>query len=146
MPVPTATPAVVTAPGAGSAVQSFHAVRVLIATEGLSLFEAVAHPGEEPPMHIHDREDETFHVLEGHLTVHCGGEAHDAPAGTSALLPRGVPHTFTVRSPVARMLVACTPGGFEGMFSELPAPVDMDRAPAVFAAYGIRVTGPNPGL
>jgi quercetin dioxygenase-like cupin family protein len=146
MPVSTPTTALVTPPGAGDAVRGFHAVRVLVATEELSVFEAVVHPGEEPPLHIHAREDETFHVLEGHLTVHCGGEAHEAPAGATALLPRGTAHTFTVRSAVARMLVVCTPGGFERMFAELPAPVDMDRAPAVFEAYGIEVTGPNPGV
>ena len=50
-----------------------------------------------------------------------GDGEHDAPAGACALLPRGVPHTFAVESGSARMLVVCTPGGFEGMFDAVPA-------------------------
>jgi quercetin dioxygenase-like cupin family protein len=95
-------------------------------------------------MHIHEREDETFHVLEGRLTLFVGGEEHDAPAGACALLPRGIPHTFAVESESVGMLVVCTPGGFEGMFDAVPAPVDMAVAEAAFERFGITVIGPNP--
>jgi quercetin dioxygenase-like cupin family protein len=110
-----------------------------------SVLEVSTRPGEEPPMHVHDREDETFYVLEGGLTLFVGDARHDAPAGACALLPRGVPHTFAVEGESVRMLVVCTPGGFEGMFDAVPAPVDMAIAQAAFARFGITVTGPNPG-
>ncbi len=141
----TLTAPVVVPAEATAVVESVHPVRVLLATEGISLFEAVVRPGQEPPMHIHEREDEGFHVLEGLLAVHVDGVTHLLGPGGTALLPRGVPHTFAVRSDEVRMIVTCTPGGFEGMFAELPAPLDPATAGPVFAAYGITVTGPNPG-
>jgi hypothetical protein len=37
-------------------------------------------------------------------------------------MPRGVPHGFRVKSPVARMLGVITPGGFEHLFRDLSVP------------------------
>ena len=31
-----------------------------------------------PPLHVHDREDEGFYVLDGDLSVRCGGDVFDA--------------------------------------------------------------------
>ena len=47
-----------------------------------------------PPLHVHDREDECFYVLDGELSVRCGGDTFDAPAGSFVFLPRGRPHRF----------------------------------------------------
>jgi mannose-6-phosphate isomerase-like protein (cupin superfamily) len=58
----------------------------------LSVFETTVEGG--PPLHVHDREDECFYVLDGELTVRCGGDAFDAPAGSFVFLPRGRPHRF----------------------------------------------------
>lgn len=46
------------------------------------LAEMLVPPGGGPPPHVHSREDETFHVLEGSLTVQVGGETLSASAGT----------------------------------------------------------------
>jgi quercetin dioxygenase-like cupin family protein len=140
----TSRPAVL-GPGEGTPVASFHeSVTVLGATSAVSVHEAVIRPGEEPPMHVHANEDEIIYVLEGHMTFYTEDGAHPGPAGACAVLPRGIPHTFGVDSDRARALVVCSPAGFEGMFAELPAPVDMERAPAVFARYGLTMVGPNP--
>ena len=41
----------------------------------LSVFETSI--GAGPPLHVHDRDDECFYVLDGALSVRCGGEAFD---------------------------------------------------------------------
>jgi quercetin dioxygenase-like cupin family protein len=87
-----------------------------------ALFEASGTPGCEPPLHVHENEDEIFYVLEGRVHAFRGGEELTLDAGDSAFLPRRVPHTFKVVSDFARMLVYVTPGGFEGYFRDLGEP------------------------
>ena len=44
-------------------------------TDGaFSLLEATLAPGNEPPPHVHSREDELFYVLEGEFDVYVGEE------------------------------------------------------------------------
>jgi quercetin dioxygenase-like cupin family protein len=99
-------------------------------------------PGEEPPMHVHSREDEWFYVLEGDATFHIGTQTYPAPTGTFVSMPREIPHTFTVESDSARFLMLNAPGGFERMF-EL-APNTIEEAMAAFERYGIQAVGPHP--
>ena len=77
-------------------------------------------PGGGTPPHIHHREDESFHVLEGSLTVHVGGNTIRASAGDSVFLPRGIAHSFeNSGGRSARALVVSTPAGLEGFFAEV---------------------------
>ena len=106
-------------------------------TQGqFALIEAVGRKGTAPPPHIHRREDETFYVLEGELTVSVGDRTMRAVPGTMVFLPRDVQHSFTIESEQARMLILITPAGFEGWFKELsvPAPA-MTLPPASEVAY-----------
>jgi mannose-6-phosphate isomerase-like protein (cupin superfamily) len=41
----------------------------------IGLVEVLDRPGEGPPPHVHGREDETFHILEGEYGFTCGGES-----------------------------------------------------------------------
>src|SRR3954452_13182218 len=50
--------------------------------------------GHGPPLHIHRAEDEAFWILEGRLTVRCGGAEFAVGPGAFVYTPRGVPHTF----------------------------------------------------
>jgi len=45
------------------------------------LVEAILAPGNEPPPHVHSREDETFYVLEGEFDVYVGEEAFKVERG-----------------------------------------------------------------
>src|SRR5579884_1004632 len=93
------------------------------ATDGkLSVFESTMPEGFSPPRHIHTREDEVFLVLDGEAWFDVDGERRLAGPGTSVYMPRGVPHTFRVKSPVARMLGIMTPGAFEQLFRNLSVP------------------------
>src|SRR5579859_6596280 len=54
----------------------------------------VAPHSSGPPQHRHARHDEGFYVVSGTARFTIGGESHDAPAGTLAMIPPGAPHTF----------------------------------------------------
>jgi quercetin dioxygenase-like cupin family protein len=87
-----------------------------------ALFEMSGCPGGEPPLHVHENEDELFYVIEGRLQATRGKEELTVEAGESAFLPRRVPHTFKILSSFARALVYVTPAGFEGYFRDLGEP------------------------
>jgi mannose-6-phosphate isomerase-like protein (cupin superfamily) len=102
--------------------------------------------GYAVPMHVHEREDELFYVLEGRLTLDTAQGEIEAGPGAFVHLPRGVAHGFRNPGPAAaRMLVVTTPGGdLEGVFRGLDAaardparPLDGERIGAVCGANRI---------
>jgi mannose-6-phosphate isomerase-like protein (cupin superfamily) len=97
-------------------------------------------PLADTPLHVHTSEDELFYALEGEHVIQVGDEEHRIGPGETAFGPRGVPHAQRRVVPAAgRILVAVTPGGFEGFFREL---ADADRAgrlgPDAYAAASQR--------
>lgn len=85
----------------------------------LTAFESAAPPGEGPPFHLHVREDEAIYVLEGKLRVRLEDSIHEAPAGSVAFFPRGVPHTWqNAGETPSRIFVMFTPAalGMERFF------------------------------
>lgn len=121
------------------------------------LMEFVGRKGDEPPRHVHHREDEAFYVLEGEITCYVGEETYEAGPGTFVFLPRDVPHSFTGETDVARVLVLVVPGGFEEFFRtpqfsepartpELPPPLtgppDVEALMAEMERYGCETVGP----
>ncbi len=84
-----------------------------------SLFEEVP-PMLDTPLHVHEREDELFHVLEGEHVIQVGDDEFPAGPGGVVFAPRGVPHAQRrVVHGQGRLLVLTVPGGFEGFFREL---------------------------
>ena len=97
-------------------------------------------PLADTPLHVHTNEDELFYALEGEHVIQVGDEEHRIGPGETAFGPRGVPHAQRRVVPAAgRILIAVTPGGFEGFFREL---ADADRAgrlgPDAYAAASQR--------
>jgi len=128
-------------------------------TEGrLAIVEASAREGDMPPLHVHHREDEVFHVLEGRVTLYFPGDRVELEAGATLLAPKGVPHTYRVESETARWLVVCQPAGFESFVAavsqsavsaELPPLGREHDLPAIDAAaqeHGIELLGPPGAL
>ncbi|MFN8130861.1 MAG: cupin domain-containing protein [Solirubrobacteraceae bacterium] len=124
-------------------------------TEGrLSIVELSGARGDMPPLHVHTRDDEAFHVLAGELSLFVGASCSVARAGDTVLAPRGIPHVYRVDSDEARWLAIATPGGFDEFVSAVgepapsaglpPAPVgaDPERLSALAAAGGIEILGP----
>ena len=94
------------------------------------LSEMSVPPGGGPPPHIHSREDESFHILEGTLTIQVGKDTITASPGDLAFLPRGIVHSFKNTGDVtAKALVLITPAGLENYFAEVFDPAD-DRSSA----------------
>lgn len=87
-------------------------------------------PGGGPPPHIHEREDETYYLLQGTLTVQVGGQTMHASAGDCIYLPRGIAHSFrNTGEGRARMLVTATPSGIEKFFEEAFYPAGAKQEP-----------------
>ena len=61
-----------------------------------TFIEWSAPAGFGPPLHVHGREDEAFHILDGQISVQCGSKRFTAGPGDFTFLPRGIPHTFLV--------------------------------------------------
>jgi mannose-6-phosphate isomerase-like protein (cupin superfamily) len=123
-----------------------------------SQFETDDPRGTATALHVHHREDETFYVLEGEVTLVVGEERFDLAPGDYAFAPRDVAHAYHVRSERARMLVTYSPAGLEELFVALGVPVTGGGASAedvsrpleetirLFAGYGVDVVGPPPTL
>ena len=95
-------------------------------TDGrLAAIECTIRKGLEPPPHIHRNEDEAFYVVDGLWRFRCGDTESEVGPGGFVLLPRGLPHSFSVDADGARALIMCWPvGGLEAAFAELATPVD----------------------
>jgi quercetin dioxygenase-like cupin family protein len=71
-------------------------------------------PGELIPPHTHANEDQCIYVVSGTVHLEIGGELIQAPAGTYAIKPRGVPHGFWNPDSIPALVLEITsPGGFE---------------------------------
>lgn len=114
--------AVFSAPGAGTLALGFgpHVIRISAEQTGgrLGAFEVEVPPGEGPPPHVHDREDEFFRILEGRFAFWCNGEHVELETDGMLIVPRGAVHRFqNVGSSAGRLMCIMTPGGFEGFFA-----------------------------
>ena len=103
----------------------------------LSVFETTVEAG--PPLHVHDRDDDCFYVLDGELSVRCGSDVFDAAAGSFVFLPRGRPHRFWARDTSARLLLIAVPGGIEDYFDQINNASDDVERHRIGELYGIRV-------
>ncbi len=90
--------------------------------------EHVVAPGGGPPPHLHQREDETWYVVEGRLEFRIGDVTLLAQPGDYLRGPRGMAHVFqNVGERTARVLMTFVPAGIEHFFMEVFQPVG-DRA------------------
>ena len=97
------------------------------------LADVLVPPGGGPPPHIHDREDETFYLLQGTMTAQVGDQTVYASEGDCIHLPRGIAHSFrNTGKENLRMLVTATPAGIEKYFEEAfyPAVEGQEPPPA----------------
>jgi mannose-6-phosphate isomerase-like protein (cupin superfamily) len=103
----------------------------------LSVFETII--GTGPPLHVHDHEDECFYVLDGELSVRCGGESFSAVGGSFVFLPRRRPHRFWAAGQPAKLLLIAVPAGIEHYFAQINASANDAERQRIGERYGIRV-------
>lgn len=97
---------------------------------GFTLIEQVAPAGFGPPLHVHRLDDEAFYVLDGEIEVVCGDSRWGVGPGGFVLLPRGVPHGFSVgRDAPVRLLQVTTPAQFERFAREMGEPAPRAELP-----------------
>ena len=87
-----------------------------------SLMFIEVHKGNEPPAHTHQREDESYYILEGNIRFWIGDKVIDAKAGDFVHLPKGIPHKFELQSEVVKELMWIAPAGLEKWFWDNSAP------------------------
>jgi quercetin dioxygenase-like cupin family protein len=107
-----------------------------------AMIETANEPSTGVPLHIHEREDETWFVLEGELTFQVGNETIHARAGDYLFGARNVPHSYSNRTEaLARALILVTPAGFEGFWREsarLPKDAPAAAREELGRKYGVR--------
>lgn len=131
-------------------------------TDGsFSIVEERGRLGCMTPRHVHDREAETFIVLDGAIEGWCEGETQLVEAGSMIHLPARREHAFRVASDTAHFYTLITPAGFEAFFEATGTPVDVPfdgelpvpgpvppaaaaRLQEVLAPLGCTITGPPP--
>lgn len=100
----------------------------------LAVVESIDAPQVGPPPHIHQREDETFQILEGEYEFMVAGKTIRAAVGDTLFAPRGIPHTYRcVSQGGGKLSVVLTPAGFENFFAEIGAmsPQEQQNLPRV---------------
>lgn len=119
---------IVLLPGEGEQIADGPTTIVMKATAAttngaFSIAETTFPPGAVgPPPHTHQTTTDTFYVLEGTLRIYLADAELDAPAGTYALVPPGVTHTFGNPSDApVRFLNINAPGGWEHYLRDLAA-------------------------
>lgn len=109
-----------------------------------------------PPWHVHHHEDEAFYVIDGELTISVGNKTYKAKNGDYLFAQKGIAHTYTVDSPgYARILMICSPSGFEDCVRALSTPatslvppdpknvaIDFEKVMKITASYGVEFVEP----
>ncbi len=120
---------------------------------GIALFEETTAPGKGPPLHVHHRQTETFHVLESRYEFAVGERRFAATPGCTLMVPAGAPHAFrNVGDGPGRFLFALTPAeDAEGFFRALAGQTAGGAMPPpealaeLAARFGMEFVGPPLG-
>jgi quercetin dioxygenase-like cupin family protein len=148
--------------GEGDAIWMFDSLDTIKAgadqTDGkLTAVEFLDFQGSSVPLHINDRWDSGFYIVEGEYTFVVGDDLVEASAGAWIFVPRNTAHGWRCQSARGRILNVTTPGGFEAFYrhvgqavtdrTRLPARTepDVDLLSGAAAQHGIAIIGPPPG-
>jgi quercetin dioxygenase-like cupin family protein len=137
------------APGEGRSVRAFGSEVVFHLTGEQTggrylLATIIAPPGDGPPLHFHENEDECFVVQEGRMSFYIDGQWREVEPGTMVFAPRMSVHSLkNVGDQPARVLFSASPAGFEVFFAKCekefqkPGGPDMKRVVEISAEHGI---------
>jgi quercetin dioxygenase-like cupin family protein len=118
------------------------------AADGMFVGLQVVPPGYFVPPHVHEEGDETFYILDGHLTLLGPAGERSAGPGDLVMLPAAMPHGFRNDGATpSRSLVLCRPGlrlaemfrHFDRAGKAAPGGLRPDEIAAICAQYGVRM-------
>jgi mannose-6-phosphate isomerase-like protein (cupin superfamily) len=124
---------------------------------GFGVVEFLDFQDSSVPLHVNDRWDRGFYVLDGEYVFVIGEDTVTARPGAWIFVPRQTPHAWRCASAQGRVLTVSVPGGFEGFYREVgeqvtdraelpdPAEPDVDALSDTAGRYGITIVGPPPG-
>jgi quercetin dioxygenase-like cupin family protein len=141
------------APGEGTSVRNPVGGNLVLKLQGsqcrnaTTVLETEAAPGEGPPLHYHDAQDEWLYVLDGTFRVRIDDQVLPAPTGTFVFIPREVPHTWqNIGERTGSLLGAFVPPALEEFFKRFAALPRDAATPDAFRSLapeaGMVVLGP----
>ena len=99
--------------------------------KGASCSEWEAAPGFDTGLHVHERLEETWYVLDGELEFRLAERTFTATAGATVFVPPRVAHAFANRTDLpTRFLLILSPPGHDRYFDELAEILAVDGPPA----------------
>lgn len=93
---------------------------------------------EVAPLHVHDADDEAWHVISGALRFRLDDRILIAAAGSTVLVPAGMAHTFGNAGPAPSRYIMVLPSRIDELISRLHE-VDAAEHPAVYARFASRL-------
>ena len=106
-------------------------------------------PLSGPPLHVHLKQQETIHFVEGRYKVQLGQETFTCERGGFVCIPAGTPHAFmNIGETLGQCIITFTPGGSERFFEEFSPVVRREGAPdhaeiaSIFRRHEWEVVGP----
>jgi quercetin dioxygenase-like cupin family protein len=121
-----------------------------------SLVEFLDFEGSTVPLHLNEKWDRGFYVLEGEYTFFIGEDAMSVSNGSWVFVPRNTPHAWRCNSSRGRLLNLTAPPGVEKFYrqvgeavtdrSNLPVKKEPDVRALIPIAekHGIKIMGPPP--
>ncbi len=117
----------------------------------LSLRTQDIEPGFGTPLHIHEEQAETFHVVSGTFRFRTGDDEVEGGPGFTVHIPARVPHCFLydcpTESPTGRLISMLTPGIHDGFILDVPRAeaqgMPGEELNALAAQNGAQIVGPK---
>jgi quercetin dioxygenase-like cupin family protein len=123
---------------------------------GLSAVEFLDFEGSSVPLHVNERWDRSFYILDGDYRFVIGEDTITVSFGAWVFVPRNTAHAWRCDSAEGRLLAIGTPGGVEAFYRRVGEPVtdrgrlpgrtepDVDALSRAAADNGIAIVGPPP--
>lgn len=89
---------------------------------------------EVAPLHVHHADDEAWHIISGALRFRFQDGEHIVEAGSTVLVPAGVPHTFGNAGPAPSRFIIILPNRLDELISRLHD-TGASEHPAIYESY-----------
>jgi quercetin dioxygenase-like cupin family protein len=146
----------------GDAIWMFDALDTIKAGAGetggaLSVVEYLDFEGSSVPLHVNERWDSGFYIIDGDYTFVVADESLATSSGAWVFVPRNTAHAWRCESARGRVLRIATPAGIEAFYRDVGEPVvdrtrqpsrsepDVEGLSSAAAQHGIAIVGPPPG-